>query len=650
VANQNQDLAVARILADPNLDTNAKQAALAQMITPIPNYNPNQSSPTEYIPNYNPAQPSQFVPLGLTAPSRGALAQNVPLPAANPNYEEGISIEPISRGPMPPPLPPTNYEEGIGISHEPPSLLTPAETLPLSPSTYSNLQAGLAPPRYNSLGQRLPDKPAGPVAMSQQTTQPEYNQQTGKWDVPAGATVDPVTGEWKIPTTPTVPTVPTTAGTITTIPKPTGTAATSAGPTPQQLLDQAATMAGGGGGKGGMVMTGTGKMEPASQLTEQAIYTAPTQAALAGASEDQIVAARALTDAQYAQAQATARAHAEITAQQNERDRQYLAWEQHAHAKLQERQDLADQMGARVMQQADIDPNHWWNSKSTGDQIMTSIAVGLGAFATTMGAKGAYTLDNVNEAINRDVAVQKANYENKKTGADVANNLYALGMQSFNNEQQAELFARQMSYEMAAREAQRFTDVAATATQKAQGDAMVAALRQEIAAKNAEANKKVLKETLRVSPKQMVAAGPGADKLIDRALKLQKLYGGGAKAPSALGKRLQVRVHEEMGANNRAINALSAIEELNRNPAAFAPTEAQGRAEAASAALEEAGIKNPPNAASLLSGKQQGLVEGYRAQLLQKRKTLTEAWDIAHGPEGPGVAVEAGSETESEGQ
>jgi hypothetical protein len=249
----------------------------------------------------------------------------------------------------------------------------------------------------------------------------------------------------------------------------------------------------------------------------------------------------------------------------------------------------------------------------------------------------------IDKSIDRDIAAQKSNFEMKKSKAESANSLYAMGMQQFGNEREAELFARQMSYDIAAREAQRFTDAAQVETQKAAGNAMVADLRQKSADKAMERDKMVVHNQLHFIPKQTVAGGPSIDTTLKRALEWQKLTGGTNKPPSALGKRLQVRVHEEIATNDRAINALAALEELNRHPEAFAPTEARGRAEAASAALEEAGIKHPPNASSLLSAEQQGLVEGYRSQLMQKRNSLQEAWDIARGPEGEAVQGESGT-------
>lgn len=66
-------------------------------------------------------------------------------------------------------------------------------------------------------------------------------------------------------------------------------------------------------------------------------------------------------------------------------------------------QALADQVAS-----GQIDPNHWWDSKSTGSKIFTAI----GMILTGAGSQAGQSID---DAINRDIDAQKSNLNNKQT-------------------------------------------------------------------------------------------------------------------------------------------------------------------------------------------------------------------------------------------
>ena len=82
-----------------------------------------------------------------------------------------------------------------------------------------------------------------------------------------------------------------------------------------------------------------------------------------------------------------------------------------------------------------IDPTHWWTSKSTGNQILT--AVGMLFSGAGMGVAGHPEMASnaINNAIDRDIDAQKANLANKNTLLGKYNDMY-------NNLPQAEAAAR----------------------------------------------------------------------------------------------------------------------------------------------------------------------------------------------------------------
>lgn len=90
---------------------------------------------------------------------------------------------------------------------------------------------------------------------------------------------------------------------------------------------------------------------------------------------------------------------------------------------------------AAQVEQGRIDPNHWWNSRSTGSQILT--AIGMLASGAMTGASGHPEMASkaIDDAIDRDIDAQKANLNNKHT-------LLSKYMEMYNNLPQAEAAAR----------------------------------------------------------------------------------------------------------------------------------------------------------------------------------------------------------------
>ena len=63
-----------------------------------------------------------------------------------------------------------------------------------------------------------------------------------------------------------------------------------------------------------------------------------------------------------------------------------------------------------------IDPEHFWNSRTTGQRVMATIGMALGGLSSGMGGGPNYAAQIINSAIDRDVNAQKANIDNMNTG------------------------------------------------------------------------------------------------------------------------------------------------------------------------------------------------------------------------------------------
>lgn len=97
---------------------------------------------------------------------------------------------------------------------------------------------------------------------------------------------------------------------------------------------------------------------------------------------------------------------------QDQKDKEKLDME---HADLQRR---ADELTTKQ-----IEPERYWNNKSTGEKILASIALGLGG-ATQARGGGNPALDMMTSAINRDIDAQKAAINSTKDQYNAKAGLY----------------------------------------------------------------------------------------------------------------------------------------------------------------------------------------------------------------------------------
>lgn len=93
-------------------------------------------------------------------------------------------------------------------------------------------------------------------------------------------------------------------------------------------------------------------------------------------------------------------------------------------------EDLSDKVEA-----GQIDPHQWWNSKSTGSQILTAIGMMFAGAGAGVSGHPEMAGKAIDAAIERDIDSQKANLQNKQT-------LLGKYMEMYNNLPQAEAAAR----------------------------------------------------------------------------------------------------------------------------------------------------------------------------------------------------------------
>lgn len=95
------------------------------------------------------------------------------------------------------------------------------------------------------------------------------------------------------------------------------------------------------------------------------------------------------------------------------------------------------------VQNAKVDPNRFWNSKSTGQKVMAGLGMilaGIGGGMTGRGGNAA--LDVINNAIQNDIDAQKTEIEKLKSIGSMKQNLYGMMRDRFGDERQAEAAAK----------------------------------------------------------------------------------------------------------------------------------------------------------------------------------------------------------------
>ncbi len=99
-----------------------------------------------------------------------------------------------------------------------------------------------------------------------------------------------------------------------------------------------------------------------------------------------------------------------------------------------------------AISQSKIDPERFWNSKTTGSKISSAIFLGLGAAGAIAGGGPNYALQILDKQIGRDIDAQKHNLANKRAGLAGQQSLLGMMRQHYDTEEQAEAATRAHAY------------------------------------------------------------------------------------------------------------------------------------------------------------------------------------------------------------
>lgn len=199
---------------------------------------------------------------------------------------------------------------------------------------------------------------------------------------------------------------------------------------PRQAQPQNAPMqggyAGGGGSTGGgaSAANGFGLAEIVAPLDEQAAKVRQASSELQTTYQNSANAAT--LDAERIKGQEDAFRIAE--ADRQDQQKKYEA------AFLSSVKDLNDV--------GEVDPYHWWNSRSDAGKVGTVIGGLLWGLGMSIAGHPEKVGEFMDKVIDRDLAAQKANFERTKEKSNAIHNLYSAAMQRTGDERQAFLLAK----------------------------------------------------------------------------------------------------------------------------------------------------------------------------------------------------------------
>lgn len=109
---------------------------------------------------------------------------------------------------------------------------------------------------------------------------------------------------------------------------------------------------------------------------------------------------------------------------------------------MQEKQRQDFEHTANAVSNMRIDPDRFWNNKTTDEKVMANIGLALGAFAAGFKGGRNHALDMLNSQIDRDIDAQKKNWEISASGADAKKSAFSMAMQQTGDARAAEAIAR----------------------------------------------------------------------------------------------------------------------------------------------------------------------------------------------------------------
>lgn len=131
----------------------------------------------------------------------------------------------------------------------------------------------------------------------------------------------------------------------------------------------------------------------------------------------------------------------------------------------------------------EIDPDHYWSTKSTGDKVLSMVAVALSGMANVVdprrGSKNE-AADHIQQQIARDIELQKASIAKQGASIDARKGLYGSYLQQFGSEDAATAMAMESYTRAAKSKVEALMASTSSEETKVRGTALIGAMNHQI--------------------------------------------------------------------------------------------------------------------------------------------------------------------------
>jgi len=180
-----------------------------------------------------------------------------------------------------------------------------------------------------------------------------------------------------------------------------------------------------------------------------------------------------------------------------------------------------------------IDPDRFWRSKNTSEQVGLAIAMALGAIGSQMAKGPNYAQDAINASVQRDLEAQREELANGRQAKSDMQLAYKQVMDLTGSEMAATAAMEHAAYQGIEHDLQRKLALAKSERAEIQGNTLLAKIRKDQLQRQAvisEAARGSESTASRVIPAQRGGySGPNLDKMIEQAKAIREIAGSGAK-------------------------------------------------------------------------------------------------------------------------
>lgn len=167
-----------------------------------------------------------------------------------------------------------------------------------------------------------------------------------------------------------------------------------------------------------------------------------------------------------------------------------------------------EELVKEVDKAGEINPNRYWDSKSTGAKITASIGIALGAIGAAMQGSGEnQALKIIQNAIDRDIDAQKANAGKLQQKLQNNDSIFNLALKKFGDSEAATLAARSEALGRVQLQTSMIANQTQSKQAKAQADLLMAQIGEEKAKTNLALEQTVAKKFVA----RQATMGPGVE-------------------------------------------------------------------------------------------------------------------------------------------